>query len=53
MSKQKADLRLVPRSQPATAQELAQMEFRALKYFRGLSGPQRIEKTYQVIQLRA
>ena len=49
MSKQKADLRLVPRSQPATAQELAQMEFRALKYFRGLSEPQRIEKTYQVI----
>ena len=45
----RCDLRLVPKAEPPTAQELAQMEFRALKYFRGLSERQRIEKALRVI----
>ena len=49
MSNQKPALRVVAKDKPATVQELAQLEFRALKYFRGLSQKQRIEKTHRVV----
>jgi hypothetical protein len=42
-------LKLVPNGRPATVQEIAQLEFRASKFFRGLSQRERIKKTHDII----
>jgi hypothetical protein len=49
MPSSKPTLKLLPKARPATVQEIAQIEFRALKFLRGLSQSERIEKIHNVI----
>ena len=49
MPSREPTLRLVPKGKPATASEIAQLEFRALKTVRGLSQQERTEKFHNII----
>jgi hypothetical protein len=45
----KPKLTLVPRGRPATHAEIAQIEFRAVKFFRGMSQTERTTKIHAVV----